>query len=880
MPDLPSGTVTFLFTDIEGSTALWERDREAMAAAVQRHITLLDAAIQAHGGVHFKTVGDAVQAAFPTAPAAVAAAVDGQRALLAEVWGELGPLRVRMALHAGEAIPDAQGDYLTSPLNRLSRLLATGHGCQILLTQAVQQLSRSALPEGVELRDLGEHRLRDLLEPERVFQLVHRDLPTDFPPLRSLESRPNNLPLQPTPFIGREHEVGEVVDLLSRSDVRLLTLTGPGGTGKTRLALQVAADLLDAFADGVFVVLLAPIANPNVMPSAIATALGIREEGGRSLQDRLIDHVAAKQLLLVLDNVEHLLEAAPFIGNLLSHGPGLKVLATSRVPLRLQAEREYPVPPLGLPRRHPPPSLEQLSQYEAVRLFIERAQAVKPDFAVDNENAPAVAEICHRLDGLPLAIELAAARVRTLPPQALLARLEQRLPLLTGGPRDAPERQRTLRNTIAWSYDLLSEDEQSLFRRLAVFAGGMTLDAAEAVVNPTGDLDVLSGVEGLIEHSLLRQDRGVAGEPRFTMLETIREFGGERLGERDHVQEMRVRHALYFAALAEQADAEGRGPEGAAWIERSQLELPNIRAALSWAESSEGDLVLGLRIASALRLFWTFRAMAEGRDWLERLLARGGDVPTAVRAKASLEFGYLLAFAPDYPRAARLLAESQALYAELQDTLGLTHVTFIRGLLAVQEGDSDRAEALLTQALAAFTERGMTPWQATSRFWLSNVAVQRHDYDQARALLEEALQLQERTGWGSGKALILLNLSWVASLQDDLDRAEDIGREALVLGWESSDLLTVVQELEQLAAIAAKRGDGHRAARLGSAAHVIAQRIGYDLRTSDHPDLPNIVKTLLGDAFEQEWDAGKALTPEEAVVEALKEATAGARRSP
>jgi non-specific serine/threonine protein kinase len=515
-----------------------------------------------------------------------------------------------------------------------------------------------------------------------------------------------------------------------------------------------------------------------------------------------------------------------------------------------------------------------------VRLFITRAQAVKPDFAVDNENAPAVAEICHRLDGLPLAIELAAARVRMLPPQALLARLEQRLPLLTGGARDAPERQRTLRNTIAWSYDLLSEDEQTLFRRLAVFAGGMTLGAAEAVVNPAGDLNVFSGVEWLIEHSLLRQDRGIAGEPRFTTLETIREFGWERLHECDHVQEMRARHAMYFATLAEQADAEGRGPESAAWIERSQLELPNIRAALSWAESSEGDPVLGLRIASALRLFWTFRAMAEGRDWLERLLARGGDVPAAVRAKACLELGYLLAFAPDYPRADQFLAESEALYTELEDGLGLTHVGFVRGLLAERQGDVDQAETFLTQALAAFTERGMTPWQATSRFWLSNVAVQRHDYDRARALLEEALQLQERTGWGSGKALILLNLSWVASLQDDLDRAEDIGREALALGWESSNLLTVVQELEQLAAIAAKRGDGHRAARLGGAAHAMAQRIGYDLRTSDHPELPNVVKAFLGDAFEAAWQAGQSLTPEEAMAEALNEAAAGAPRSP
>ncbi len=385
MTDLPSGTVTFLFTDIEGSTALWEREREAMVAAVDRHLVLLDAAIQAHGGVHFKTVGDAVQAAFPTAPAAIAAALDAQRALLAEDWGAIGPLWVRMAVHAGEAEPDARGDYLSAPLNRLSRLLATGHGGQILLTQAVQQLSRGTLPAGADLRDLGEHRLRDLLEPEQVFQLLHPELPDRFPPLKSLASRPNNLPLQPTPFLGREREVDAVVALVRRPEVRCLTLTGPGGTGKTRLALQAAAELLEDFSDGVFFVSLAPLTDPELVLPTIATTVGVRDESGRPLAERLREYLATKQLLLLLDNFEHLADAALAVGELLEASPGLKVLATSRMPLRLRAEREYPVPPLGLPRRKPPPTLEQLSQYDSVRLFIDRAQAVKPDFAVDNE---------------------------------------------------------------------------------------------------------------------------------------------------------------------------------------------------------------------------------------------------------------------------------------------------------------------------------------------------------------------------------------------------------------------------------------------------------------------------------------------------------------
>lgn len=481
MPELPSGTVTFLFTDIEGSTRLWERDRAAMRAAVDRHLVLLDRAIAAHNGVLFKTVGDAVQAAFPTAPDAVAAALAGQRSLLAEEWDTPEPLRLRMALHAGDAIPDDDGDYLAAPLNRLSRLLAIGHGGQVLLSQAVQQLARDHLPPDAALRDLGGHRLRDLLEPERVFQLLHPGLPAEFPPLRSLGARPNNLPPQPTPFLGRETAVREVADLLRRPDVRLLTLTGPGGSGKTRLALQAAADCLDDFTDGVFFVALAPLTDPGLMPSAIAAALGVREEGGRSLADRLQEFLAARQMLLVLDNFEHLTEAASLVADLLGSAASLKVLATSRVPLHLRAEHEYPVETLELPPRTPPPTAAQLTQYDAVRLFIARAQAVKPGFAVDNETAPAIAEICWRLDGLPLAIELAAARIRMLPPQAMLARLEKRLPFLTGGARDAPQRQRTLRDAIGWSYDLLDPDEQTVFRRLAVFAGGCTVEAAEWV---------------------------------------------------------------------------------------------------------------------------------------------------------------------------------------------------------------------------------------------------------------------------------------------------------------------------------------------------------------------------------------------------------------
>jgi class 3 adenylate cyclase len=420
MPDLPSGTVTFLFTDIESSTERWERDRTAMANAVERHLALLRQAIETHDDVPFKVVGDAVQAAFATAPQAVTAALSALRALIAEDWGALDPIRVRMALHAGEAEPDERGDYLAPALNRLSQLLTTGHGGQVLLSHAVQQLARDVLPEGCSLRDLGEHRLRDLLEPERVFQLLHPDLPGDFPPLRSLDARPHNLPRQPTPFLGREREVVEVVQMPRDDHVRLLTLTGTGGSGKTRLALQAAAEALDAFPDGVSVVPLASLTDPALIPSAVAQALGVPEQGGRPVVEVLCDHLVGKQFLLVLDNCEHLLAPmADLVAHLLAASSTLTMLATSRAPLRLRAEREWVVPPLALPRRPPPPpTAEQLSPYAAVRLFVERAQAVRPTFVVDNASAPAVAEICWRLDGLPLAIELAAAARPPISPRS------------------------------------------------------------------------------------------------------------------------------------------------------------------------------------------------------------------------------------------------------------------------------------------------------------------------------------------------------------------------------------------------------------------------------------------------------------------------------
>jgi class 3 adenylate cyclase len=479
MADLPTGTVTFLFTDIEGSTKLWERDAEAMKAALVRHDEILREAIEDKGGFVFKTVGDAFCCAFPTAPDAIKAALSAQRSLCTEEWNEGCTIRARMALHTG-TVEARGGDYYGPPVNRVARLLSAGHGGQTLLSHAIQELVRDELPSGTNLRDLGEKRLKDLFRPERVFQVIAPGLPSEFPPLRTLDAYRNNLPLQPTPLVGREREVEAVCERLRSPDVRLLTLVGPGGTGKTRVGLQAAVELLEEFEGGVFLVALAAIADPALVGSTIARALGLTETGDQPPEEILKSYVRERQLLLLLDNFEQVLEAAPLLDVLLGAAPRLKVLATSRAPLRLYGEHEFPVPPLLLPDTVHLPETETLAQYEAVRLFIERARAVKPDFTVTNENAPAVAEICARLDGLPLAIELAAARIRLLPPQAMLFRLSNRMKLLTGGARNLPERQQTLRGAIEWSYDLLDPEEQTLFARLSVFAGGRTLEAIEA----------------------------------------------------------------------------------------------------------------------------------------------------------------------------------------------------------------------------------------------------------------------------------------------------------------------------------------------------------------------------------------------------------------
>jgi predicted ATPase/class 3 adenylate cyclase/DNA-binding NarL/FixJ family response regulator len=827
MADLPTGTVTFLFTDIAGSTQLWERHPQAMPAALARHDALMRQAVEAHGGAVFKLVGDAVCAAFATAVDALDSALAAQRALYAESWDAVGALRVRMALHTGAA-QERDGDYFGQPLNRVARLLATGHGGQTLLSAATCELLRGRLPAGVALHDLGQHRLKDLTRPEQIFQLVIPDLPATFPPLKTLDTHPTNLPAQPTALIGREQEVAAACAMLRKSDVRLLTLIGPGGTGKTRLGLQIAAELLDDFVDGVYFVALAPISDPALVISAIAATLGVKEAGGQPLLETLTTALHDKQRLLLLDNFEQVVAAAPFVAELLAAAPHLKVLVTSRAALHLSGEHEFAVPPLGLPDRTRLPALEQLTQYEAVRLFIERAQAVQATFVVTNANAPAVAEICHQLDGLPLAIELAAARVKLFPPQALLARLGNRLKLLTGGARDLPQRQQTIRDAIDWSYDLLDPAEQALFTRLGVFVGGWTLEAAEAVCGADRELpiDVIDGIASLLDKSLLRQEAEASGESRFTMLETIREYALERLAANGELEALRQWHAEHFVALAEAAEPELEGANQIAWLQRLASEHDNLRAAFAWICARPGTIEMSLRFTGALYGFWERRRyLSEARAWLERALARPGG-PPAARTKALFCLAQIAEHLDEYAWAITLFSESLANFEESDDHIGVARALLNQGRVLSSHGDYHRAGRLLEQSLTYFRELGDRADVSMALLSLGDLALLQGSLEQARASLEEGKLISQDLGLTAREASATMSLRRAAHAAGDDIQASRLLTESLALFRAVGDQSYAGGLLLGFAQSAHRLGDDQHATTLYRESLILLREVG------------------------------------------------------
>lgn len=785
MAALPVGTVTFLFTDIEGSTRRWEKHPAAMKAAIERHDALLKAAIEARGGQVFKTVGDAVYAAFPTAPGAILAAIEGQQAIQREQWNpEIAPLKVRMALHTG--IGEAYGnDYVGQPLNRVARLLSTGYGGQILISHPTYDLVYDALPAEVSLRDLGEHRLKDLTYPEHIFQLLAPGLQGDFPALRTLENRPNNLPSQPTPLVGRESELEAVSTLLRQPDVRLITLTGAGGTGKTRLGLQVAADMLDEYADGVFFVPLVSIRNAGLVAPSIMQALGVRESGEDPTVETLKDYLKSRQALLLLDNFEQVLAAAPIVAELLAAAPALKILVTSRETLHLRGEKEFAVPPLSLPDPRNIPSVEQLSQFGAIALFVQRAQDVKPDFAVTTQNAQAIAEICRRLDGLPLAIELAAARIKFLPPQAMLARLQSRLRLLTSGARDLPDRQQTLRNTIGWSYDLLTPAEQLLFKRLAVFAGGSTLEAVEAVCDAEGDLEVdtLEGLSTLTDKSLIRNGEGSNGEPRFRMLETIREFAMEKLEVSGEVEEMLRRHTDFYLTTAKESDNSVLGEWWYNDFDLIEDEHDNMRAVLRRTSQDPNLVQVALEMSAALCWFWDFRDyFSEGQAWLETILALpAADTHNSARANALRASGTLSMLQGDYTTARSRLLEGLEMARQVGDercvALALPFLCFTFQL----RGEYVEAIKYGEEGVALLRKLGDLSFLGLGLFALGDAFMWAGDYEKAKSIHKESSSIFKADKAMAARTLPMISLGRIAMLQGDYATARSLLEESIAI---------------------------------------------------------------------------------------------------
>ena len=915
----PSGTVTFLFTDIEGSTRLAQEYPDEMPALLARHNTILHQSIESHDGFVFRIVGDSFSAAFDTARAALSAALDAQRELQSEAWSP-APIKVRMGIHTGSAQlkTEAQGPsyegYATLALTQ--RIMSVGHGGQILLSQLTHDLVKDRLPAGTELQDMGERRLKDIVRPEHIYQVAARDLLSEFPPLTTLETINHNLPAQLTSFIGREEEIVEAREVLASA--RILTFIGPGGTGKTRLSLQVASEQIPEFKDGVWLVELAQLSDATYILSAIASTFHLRELQGAPLLDTVTDYLRGKQLLLLLDNCEHLIETCAGLSeHFLRACPKLKIITSSREALGIAGETVYRVPSLSLP-----PDLEDLADlmhYEATRLFVERAGKANPGFTLTKDNAPYVIQICRHLDGIPLAIELAAARVKMFTPQQIAERLGDRFKLLTGGSRTALPRQQTLRALIDWSYLTLNEIEQSVLRFLAVFSGGWTFEAAEAVA---GEIDAMDGLSALVNKSLVNVEEK-EGESRYRYLETIRQYAMEKLLESGDSMQVRDRHLAHFMEHTRRAEGHFRTVQRALWLDRLELEHDNIRTALAWAVESAPESAL--RMVSLLSIFWLSRGyLTEGAKWCQVAISRAEALPkdglnlTSMRAQAYTALAMLSVNRGEHHTAQLAAKQGVALARQLDDKLTLVHALNFLGFSSTFLGDITLAfDALhesedisrklgyteelanVLQALAYVTIEVQGPGAAEqlqsymeeslalsqgsvdpdaavrSEGILARLAFYRGDLAEARKHADLMLDLHREMGDQLSVTGHQSEMAHVARQIGNYEEALALYRETLPDWQKIGHRGAVAHQLECMAFIAKAREQGERAVRLMSAAEALRaasssprtpqEQIEYDR------ELEGLRLGMDEKTFQSLWEEGKSMNMDQAVDLAMGE---------
>ena len=901
------GTLTFLFSAIEGSTRLLDAiGSEAYTRVLERQAQILRAAFAAHGGREEGTEGDSFFVVFETAKEALLAAVEGQRALAAEPWPPGVEINVRMGLHAGEASVSAAG-LVGIDIHRAARIAAAAHGGQIVVSDAVRTLVTPDLDPSVSLRGLGRHRLKDLREPQPLCQVVADGLRVEFPPLRSLDARPNNLPTQLTSFVGRERELDEAGRLLEAN--RLVTLTGPGGTGKTRLSLQVAANAAERYPDGVFFVALETVREPSLVATRIASAIGLAESGTRTADMVLREWLPGKQVLLVLDNFEQVVDAGPVVADLLRDAPGVSALVTSRAALRVSGEQEYPVP--GLPT---PPDLSHLSSlelanlplaertidaaalstFESVRLFIARASSVRPDFQVTNENAPAVAAIAARLHGMPLAIELAAARIKLFSPEALRARLEDQLGLLASGARDLPERQQTLRGAIAWSYDLLEEGQRRLLDRLSTFEGGIDVGAAEAVAGPAAEVggDVLEGLVALADQSLIRSV-DTDGDPRFEMLETIHAYAAERLAERGERDAVAARHGAWFLALTQRLAPELAGADQRRHLDHLELEHDNIRAALDRATAA-GNGALAIDLAFGVWRFWQKRGyLSEARRRLEAMVAAPWSRADPVRrARLQEAHGGVCWWQADIRAMRVAYEEAVEIWRGLGDRAELANALYNYSFVfsvpdnpsaAIGDTDPDGiGRRALEEALGLYEELGDVRGMANVRWGIGNGKYFGDNIDAGVADFRAALEGFRQVGDRTMEAWSLHMLGGGLLRQDNPDESRPLLKHALRHFYDAGDVSGMTLVIDDLSSQALADDDPIRAARLWGAARVLMKTAGADLAGFtdgwiEQKVRPNVRVALDPEDLERGAREGAAMSLDDAVAYALETTVEGLR---